>query len=524
MINHCTTPHGISAYLPKNSLAAAMICITVIAGISCDSNSKEDVEQSTTSAEVTWDNYDPPEPTEHMVKTLQVDPAIYPYQECITDPDVISSVSPESITIGEDGTEQLCVWHHPAGCVPDGLKYTDVMSCDEVRTLGPSWFIPPTRKVTTPPEVLSDPEYQSELQWVKEQVAASACSCCHSSAAGYASYFDIDAPDSWIDTISINGIVWGAGLTKEHVHFGYLPPSVNFGYDRETTLFATKDIPRMLDFFQKEFDRRGGTDEDVIGTREAFYAVNGSLFEEPEECTFGEGVDPEGNLIWKGDEVRQIYIQELGTESPSSPPFLDKPEGTVWALYTNFDGAPLFSGTIKPGEVPVGSRQAVPEDSTEPNFEVGRQYRLFIWPDFLRVPQTNCVFTYGETIEPPSERTCESDETLCATVVIPEDLSETPEKMLVALYSSLPPLGPPDVFPPYSVDEPSLTPSSSVDVMLEAAAEGSYQVYAVLYMPGGGLASWRPMPGVDYVAQSEPLVLDGNGMTLPTPLVFKIAE
>ena len=59
---------------------------------------------------------------------------------------------------------------------------------------------------------------------------------------------------------------------------------------------------------------------------------------------------------------------------------------------------------------------------------------------------------------------------------------------------------------------------------MDANAEGEYQVYAVLYMPGGGLASWQPVAGVDYVAASDMIVLNGNGMTLPEPLTFKLAE
>ena len=159
-----------------------------------------------------------------------------------------------------------------------------------------------------------------------------------------------------------------------------------------------------------------------------------------------------------------------------------------------------------------------------PALEEGTEYRLFVTPDFLLSNISNCIFTFGEVSADPETQTCGSDDTLCLSVLIPEDLTEIPEKMLVALYRTLPPLGPPDVFPPYSVDEPMLTPRTTVSVQLDAAVTGTYQVYAVLYMPGGGLSSWQPVTGIDYVAQSEPITLDGSGVVLTTPLIFDYAE
>ena len=96
--------------------------------------------------------------------------------------------------------------------------------------------------------------------------------------------------------------------------------------------------------------------------------------------------------------------------------------------------------------------------------------------------------------------------------------------MVVALYKSLPPLGPPDVFPPLSVDTPDLTPGGTLEVQVDAQTTGSYHVYAVLYMPGGGLASWQAKAGVDYVGTSEAISLDGRGFTLTSPISLSIVE
>ena len=522
MIKHHQKLPYLEAYIHKVSFSFLVALSFLVTGVSCDSKSEESASTATSPA-ITWETYSPPEPTEAMIEILQQDSAIYPYQECRNDLDVLSSVPSESITTSENGSE-LCVWHHPAGCVPDGLKYTDVMSCDEVRTLGPSWFIPPIRRATTPPELLANPEYRRELEWVTDQVAASGCACCHSSSAGYASFFDIDAPESWIDTLTMTGIIMAAGFADEHKYLGYLPPEINHGFDREITLFATTDIPRMRAFFSAEFERREGTEEDVTTARQTFIQINGGLFMEPTECGVGEGMDENGNLIWKGGNARQVYIQEIGSNNPGSPPNLDKPEGTVWATYANLESEGLISGTIAPGVIIDGARQAVPEEANETaTFEDGKKYRLFTTPDFLRIPLSNCTFTFGEAVV-AEEKTCESDQTVCTTLKIPENLPETPEKLVVGLFLSLPPLGPPDVFPPFSVDTPELDLGGEFDVLMDANAEGEYQVFAVLYMPGGGLASWQPVAGVDYVAQSEPLILDGTGMTLPEPLVFSLAE
>ena len=158
------------------------------------------------------------------------------------------------------------------------------MSCDQVRTLGPSWFIPPTRKVTTPPEVSADPEYQKELDWVRSQVASSACSCCHSSAAGYASYFDIDAPETWIDTLTMTGVIMAAGLADEHKYLGYLPPKSIMVLIAKQRYLPPPNIPRMSAFFNAEFERRQGTEEDIATARQTFVQINGGLLWSPQNA------------------------------------------------------------------------------------------------------------------------------------------------------------------------------------------------------------------------------------------------
>jgi hypothetical protein len=444
---------------------------------------------------------------------------------CIPVTEELADVDEAYMQTGADGSPEICIWQHPAGTVPEGKKFSEVVSCDKARTLGPSWYIPPSLKVESSVSRLEDESFRTELEWLRGQVGSSACSCCHSSEiSGYASYFDIDAPGVWTDMLSMTAVVMAAGLADDHKYLGYLPPETNFGFDRELTMFATTDIPRMQAYFMAEFERRGGTDADIETAREQFRQINNTLFTPAVECGPGEGLDAEGRLVWKGGSVRQVYIQEVGSENPGAPPNMDRPEGTLWALYAD-EGQPNFeSGTIIPGVIPAGGVQRTPEDDTvAPVFEDGKKYRLFVTPDLLVGMNANCNFTFGEAAE-ETEQTCESDNTVCASLSFPEDLVGQPEKLVVALYKSLPPLGPPDVFPPYMVDNPEIPAGGTMEVKLDAPVTGDYLVYAVLYMEGGGAASWQPLAGVDYVAQSAALTLDGSGFTLPSVLGMSLAE
>ncbi len=93
-----------------------------------------------------WEDYAPPSPSPSLFELLHEAPAIYPHQVCIPLEESMASVEEGYIHSTEDGSDQICLWQHPAGCVPEGLAYPEVAGCDIVRTLGPSWFITPTRK------------------------------------------------------------------------------------------------------------------------------------------------------------------------------------------------------------------------------------------------------------------------------------------------------------------------------------------------------------------------------------------
>ena len=128
----------------------------------------------------------------------------------------------------------------------------------------------------------------------------------------------------------------------------------------------------------------------------------------------------------------------------------------------------------------------------------------------------------------PAERfspaTCHDPNAVCVRFQIPETLMERPEALMVGFYRSLPAEGEPDIFPPLRIEAPSLEAGGTLELILEADAVGTYQIYAVVYMPGGGMAEWRPRTGMDYVASSEPLVLTGAPLFVKEPLVFSLSR
>ena len=89
--------------------------------------------------------------------------------------------------------------------------------------------------------------------------------------------------------------------------------------------------------------------------------------------------------------ARQVYVQELGSETPGFPPNLDRPAGTVWAFRVAYDSPGMPSGTIEPGVLPDGAIQMIPEDGSAPQLESGKEYRLFVTPDVMLLNLANCI-------------------------------------------------------------------------------------------------------------------------------------
>ena len=304
-----------------------------------------------------------------------------------------------SVEFDENGQRLLCIWESVVGCAPEGMKYTDVSDCREVFTQAPSWFSEPTQKFVSDPAILDDPEYVAELEWVQSQVDSSACSCCHSSGvgSGNTSGFDVHAPQVWTDTLETYQIAMLTGEFDDHALFGWVEPDENHGFDRAETMFPSTDPERMKAFFVAEFERRGGTEEDLEEADQGFDTFFGRLFEEYSECVSPwQGIEDD-RVVWDSDSgVRQFYVLEAEADTPGFPPNLDKPEGTVWAFYVSPDAEAIPSGSIELGQVPDGAVQVIPADGSAPEFVAGRTYRLFATPDFQLIRAINCTTTYTE--------------------------------------------------------------------------------------------------------------------------------
>ncbi|MBK7758942.1 MAG: hypothetical protein IPI35_21605 [Deltaproteobacteria bacterium] len=86
---------------------------------------------------------------------------------------------------------------------------------------------------------------------------------------------------------------------------------------------------------------------------------------------------------------------EAGTTSPTVPPNLDTPEGTIWRVDLPWDGSPVFSESVVYGEVPEGMVQIYPETGAPAELVAGREYYLYVTADIL-YPISRCVFVAGE--------------------------------------------------------------------------------------------------------------------------------
>ncbi|MEM9490309.1 MAG: hypothetical protein AAGC55_14280 [Myxococcota bacterium] len=357
----------------------------------CGSDSDQDSTDDTSP----WEDYNIEPPSDEIVAQLSA--PFWPVeQECVPASSVANLPESAILSTDEDGTMQLCVWNSFNGTAPEGMRFNEVASCATPLTHGPSWFTQPTQLYTSDDALLEDEAYVAELNWVQSQIESSGCGCCHASAlgSGNTSGFDVSAPAVWTDTMSNARLAMAAGMFEDHLLFGLFPPEMNHGFDRQQTIFPSTDPARMKAFFTSEFERRNGNDDDLAHGQDQFDRQFGRLFDPPRDCMSSiEGIE-DGRILWDGQPVRQIYVQEEGSNSPGFPPNLDRPAGTVWALYVDPDSQPLEAGTVAIGEVPVGTRQMIPEDGTAPALVSGQTYRLYAAPDIMRASALNCTFVY----------------------------------------------------------------------------------------------------------------------------------
>ncbi|MEW6433612.1 MAG: hypothetical protein AB1730_19060 [Myxococcota bacterium] len=299
---------------------------------------------------------------------------------------------------GKGPNGQVCTWEMISGATEEGRSFSDYASCDRVRTQRPYYAVPPAPDAERADARMGDPAYVAELSWVKSQIEASACVCCHSTRAPKgASQWYLESPGNFVNSFFPRGIAMGAGWV-DTVGFGAYDPADNNGFWRPTpeqpfgSIFPSTDPERMRRFFENEAAHRGLKKEDYSGTYGGG-PLDEQRFYQPKACEQGEGVGADGTVTWKNGDARYVYILEAGSANPTVPPNLDLPKGTLWRLDVPVNGTPVKSGQVKYGVKPAGVTQAFPPMDLAPAALVsGKQYYVYVLADII-VPNTRCLFT-----------------------------------------------------------------------------------------------------------------------------------
>lgn len=293
---------------------------------------------------------------------------------------------------GQSAGGQVCTWEMISGVTEEGRKFIDYASCAPVYTQRPYYPVSPPDPPKEADVRLGDPAYVAELDWVKAQVEAAACVCCHQSSITPkgASVWDIEAEGNWMDTFTPYGLAFAGGFIPSWP-LGAYPKEENNGFDREVTGLPTTDIARMQAFFKAELEHRGLTVEayaDEDPTPAIFY--DQSTYE-PKACDAGSGLGADGALTWSGGGARYVYVLEAGADNPGAPPNLNVPDGTIWKLDVAPAASPVKSGEVTLGKVPAGATQAFPKEGA-PALTAGQTYYLHVQAD-VGIPITRCLFT-----------------------------------------------------------------------------------------------------------------------------------
>ncbi len=293
----------------------------------------------------------------------------------------------------------VCTWEMISGATEEGRSYPDYASCDRVRTQRPYYAAPGAPSTGEADPRMDEPAYRAEQGWVKQQIEATACVCCHSTRAprGTSNWY-LEAPGNFLSSFYPRGLAMGAGWINT-VGFGAYPKEHNNGFSRATpdrpsdSIFVTTDPARMARFFEGELARRGYTRADFASQTYGAGPLDDQRLYQPAACSNGEGVQADGTVTWRGGGARYVYVLEADATSPTVPPNLDLPAGTVWRLDVPAEGTPLPMSSVAYGVVPAGTSQRFPAGGAVPTPLVsGRWYYLYVLAD-VAIPVTRCLFT-----------------------------------------------------------------------------------------------------------------------------------
>ncbi len=301
---------------------------------------------------------------------------------------------------GQGPNGQVCTHVMISGCTEAGRKFTDYASCDVVMTQRPFWSVPPAGETAPDDPRLQDQAYLDELAWVTSQVEASACVCCHDSRVlgKQAGEWDIRQGPLWLDSLSDTGLALFTGLADSSV-LGAYPAADNNGFGRDVTGLPSTDSARMQKFMLAELARRGLTEDWARAVPPFGGPIYSNQVAEPTACAAGEGVSPDGEIVWNGPAARYVFVLRGDSANPGVPPNLDFPDGLLFRLDVLANEPALASG-VPYGTTPAGSFQSFPEAARAPALERGTSYHLYVLKD-MGLPVANCLFTFGDEIAQP---------------------------------------------------------------------------------------------------------------------------
>lgn len=299
---------------------------------------------------------------------------------------------------GHSANGQVCVWESIHGATEEGRSFRQDLDCNNSRSGRPYYAKDADARYAQPDARRSDAAYLAEEAWVKAQINASSCVCCHSTAApAGASIFDVDREGSLANQLTDRGVGHGAGLVNS-IPLGAFPSARNNGFAKsdlehpDYSIFLSTDPARMKRFFEGELAHRGLTAADFVGVPDGFGPLSEQYYFRPEACTGREGIAADGTITWGRGRARYVYVMEATARAPTVFPNLAMPADTLWRLDVPASGAPLVSGTVKYGEVAAGLRQRFPETGAPAPLVSGRQYFLYVSADQL-LPITRCLIT-----------------------------------------------------------------------------------------------------------------------------------
>lgn len=299
---------------------------------------------------------------------------------------------------GKSPNGQVCVWESIHGSTEEGRSFRKDAKCENSMGGRPYYPKDADPRFGMADARRSDSVYLAEEAWVRSQINASSCVCCHSAAApNGAAIFDIDREGSLANQLTDRGVAQGSGLVNS-IPLGAFRPEVNNGFEKsdlvspDLSVFLSTDTARMKRFWVKEQEHRGLTAASFEGVPDGFGPLSEQLYYQPTACAAGEGVAADGTITWGKGRARYVYVLEVGSKSPTVYPNLDIPAGTRWRLDVPATGAPLVSQSVKYGVVPEGLRQRVPANGSPPALVSGQQYYLYVTADVM-LPITRCLFT-----------------------------------------------------------------------------------------------------------------------------------